>query len=148
MALPALARFASDAVDGVLAVAIAQADGEDLAKALATLHKMVRLDVLPAGKFASVVEAARVRLLDTETPRTWQAAVDLALATGDAHLRLMVAGIASGLARPAFPERPDLHSWARGVARRALRRYYASRGLPTPDEPEDCCDGGCDDLAG
>lgn len=148
MALPALARFASDAVDGVLAIARTEADNGKLAKALASLQKMVCLDVLPCGKFVEVVEAARARLLDTNSPRTWQAAIELAVATGDAELRLMVAGIASGLVQPAFPERADLRLWARGVARRALHRYYESHGVPTAAQPEDGRGRDRDDLAG
>ena len=148
MALHAFDRFASDAVDEILAVVRTEADGEDLAKALASLHKMVRTDTLPPGKFASVVEAARACLLRTTTPHTWRAALELAVETGEPHLRMMVAGIASGLVQPAFPDRPDLHLWARTIARRALRRYYQTHGVPYPDQPEDPGNGGCDDLTG
>jgi hypothetical protein len=148
MPLPALARFASEAVDGVLAIARTETDGEKVATALATLQKMVCLNVLPPGKFVSVVDAARARLLDSQTPRTWQAAIELAVSTGDAELRLMVAGIASGLVQPSFPERADLRLWARGLAKRALRRYFESHGVPTPGQPDDGCDRDCDDRAG
>lgn len=148
MALPAFERFASDTVDEILDVVRTAADGEELAKALTALHKMVRTDVLPPGRFGSVVEAARCCLLSTTTPRTWRAAVELAVETGESHLRMMVAGIASGLVQPAFPDRPDLHLWARSTARGVLRRYYQAHGVPTPDQPEDPGDGGCDDLAG
>jgi hypothetical protein len=148
MALHAFQRFAADAVDEVLEVVRTEADGEGLAKALAALHKMVRTDVLPPGKFGSVVEVARACLMNTTTPRTWRAAVELAVETGESHLRMMVAGIASGLVQPAFPDRPDLHLWARAVAKRVLRRYYHTHGVPTPDQPDENGDGGCDDLAG
>lgn len=145
MALPPPTRFAAEAVDGILAVATAGGDGEKLTNALATLKKMVCLNVLPPGRFAEVVEVARARLLDSGTPRTWQAAIELAVATSDAGLLLMVAGIASGLVQPTFPEHADLCLWVRSVAKRTLRRHYENRGVPTPIQPDE---GRERDLAG
>ncbi len=151
MALPVFQRFAADEVDEVLAAVANATSGEALAKALSSLHKMVRTDTLPPGKFGPVVETARVCLIKTDTPRAWRAALELAVATGEPHLRMMVAGLASGLVQPAFRDRPDLHLWARTLAKRVLRRYYQSHGVPTPDQPDDDVhvgDGTDEDLAG
>ncbi len=145
MALPVFERFAADEVDEILAVVRNAASGEVLAKALSSLHKMVRTDMLPPGKIGAVVEASRVCLIKTDTPRAWRAALELAVETGEPHLRMMVAGIASGLVQPAFQDRPDLHLWARTIAKRVLRRYYQSHGVPTPDQPDDQVGDGTDE---
>jgi hypothetical protein len=47
-------------------------------------------------------------MASTQAPMIWQAAVELAVATGDAQLRSTVEGIASGAIQPAFAERENL----------------------------------------
>jgi hypothetical protein len=120
MATGALTRFASDAFDRVLALAANGEDAGRVANALATLHKIVFLDVLPPEELARVVEIAQARMASTQAPMIWQAAVELAVATGDAQLRSTVAGIASGALQPAFAEHKNLRFWVRSAAQRAL----------------------------
>jgi hypothetical protein len=127
MAIPALARFASDAFNRVLELAANEEDAGRVANALATLHKIVFFDVLPPEDLSRVIQVAQARLASTEVPMVWQAAVELAVATRDPQLRSTVGGIASGAIQPAFSEREDLRLWVRSAAQRALGSGHAGR---------------------
>ncbi len=120
MVRPAEPRFGSAAFDRMLELAANEADPAKTASALVTLHKIVFIDVLPPEELARVIEVARTRMSSTQAPNVWQAAVELGVATGDPQLRAMVAGIASGAARPAFFDREDLRLWVRNAAQKAL----------------------------
>ena len=117
MVTPALASLSSQLLD--LAV---NGDPTTVARALTTLHSLVAFDLLPPEDRSGVVAVARERLCDVPTPEVWLAAVELALATGDADLRAMVAAIGAGEAQPTLPRSVDLHLFVRGAARRALHQ--------------------------
>lgn len=141
MAMPALARPAASALDRALDIAQVEQQPVRLASALNTLKKMVCCDVLPLEKRARVLDIARARLLNAQTPGAFRAAVELAVMTGDPHLRLMVSGIANGLVQPAFLDEVVLVKWARSVAQRTLHRYYRDRGVLTANQPAGYCNG-------
>jgi hypothetical protein len=122
MAIPALARFASDTFDRVLQVASGDRDASKVADALSTLQKIVSLDIHPPGMLDRVVEVARARMTTTDSPMVWQNALDLALTTRDRRLRGMVGQMAEGALEPPFSARRDLRLWVRSAAQRALKR--------------------------
>lgn len=122
MAKSSFARFATEAFDRMLELAAREEDAVKVASALATLHKIVFLDVLPPEKLSRVAEVARTRMASTQAPMVWLAATELGVATGDPQIRWMVEGVASGAIWPAFFDREDLRLWVRTAARKALGR--------------------------
>ncbi len=119
MVTPALASLSSQLLD-----LAADGDPTTLARALTTLHSLAVFGLLPPGDRSRVVAVARASLCDVPTPEVWLAAVELALATGDAELRAMVAAIGAGEAQPALPRGVDLQNFVRSAAQRALRHSH------------------------
>ena len=118
MVTPAVAALSSRLLD----VAATEQDPVRVANALTRLHALVFFDLLPHTDRPRVVAIAQALLAGAHAPAVWLAALELAVATGDEHLRTIVEGIGSGAIRPRFAEREDLTLLVCGVAQRALVR--------------------------